>query len=137
MMDAQMMDVGPVYEFTEDETKILNSTSMYKQFDALFVRHVLEFLYKDDLHVLENRSCSGRTRKSRKSNNNEVTEEVVLNKALTPEKKKIIFNEFSKRIEKCNIPTEQKLIRLDSKYISRQILTAIGTVRKNISKPKA
>lgn len=132
----EQVNVEMVYEFTEEEKRTLNSTPMDKKSDALFARHLLEFLYKNNLNALENRSCSGRTRKQKQDTNEFNGAASSEFKAITPEKKRIIFEEFSKRIQNSSVATEEKLIRLDSNYISGRIKTAIGTVRKNISKKK-
>lgn len=115
-----------IYEFTDEEKKLLNSTPIKQESDPLYFRYLLEFLYKDDMNVMKHRSLTGRK--------NEQNKEV---KCISPEKKEIIFNMFTKRIENSQISLQEKAKRIDSKYIGQRISCAIGTIRKSLVKINA
>lgn len=114
------------FTISDDVQKRLNSTSTLADADAQYMRHLLEFLYKDDFSALDNRSLSGHTPK--KSANH---------KAISPEKKDVLFSMFIERLQNPNIPLQDKVKRMDKVYIGRKIAVAIGTIRKSIAKQNA
>lgn len=105
---------------------MLNSTSISLEADATYFRYLLEFLYKDDLSVLDRRTLTGRT----PNKNSEI-------KCISPDKKEIIFKQFTERLENPKIPLQEKAKRLDRCYIGRRIAVAIGTIRKSTAKANA
>lgn len=120
------------YVFTEEEMKVLNSVSPLKKGDAIFVRHLLEFLYKTDLKLLQRRSYSGQMR-TRKEKSAEEPQPIVSQlpfKAISPMKKKIIFQEFTKRIKNSNLSKQEQLQRLANDYVAKKIAWGISTIRK-------
>lgn len=127
-MDEEKIDHG----FTDEEKKILNSVSLLKKADAVFIRHLLEFLYKDNLKLLQRRSFSGQTRKRKRENANEPQQNVKQEafKAISPMKKMIIFSEFTKRIENSNIPKQEQYQRLANDYVAQKIAWGIDNIRK-------
>lgn len=127
LMDAKMPDEWEEHEFTAEESKILNSLSMLRRSDAPFVRKLLEFLYKHDISALEHRSYSGQTRKR-----DESKDVGPIFKAITPEKKAIIHQQFSSRIRNANLSSQEKLERMDTKYVSKLIAWGIGAIRRNV-----
>lgn len=123
------------HEFTEEETKILNSLPIIRASDSSFVRILLQFLYKDNLSDLKTRSYSGKSRGQSRGQAELETEATF--KAITPAKKRAIHYHFSNRINKSNIPIEEKVERLDAKYISKLVSWGIGTLRKTLPKNEA
>lgn len=111
------------YEFTDEEHKMLNSTPISAESDALYIRHLLEFLYKDDLNILNKRSLTGHTPKK-----------CIDHKCITPEKKEIIFDMFTERLQSPKISLQEKAKRIDKAYVGRRIAVAIGTIRKSMAK---
>lgn len=116
-----MLSSETAYEFTDDEQKRLNSTPVSQESDSLYMRNLIEILYKDNRNVLNHRSLSGRTCKQNKDQ-----------KCISPEKKEIIFNQFLKRLENPKISLQERSKRMDSVYIGRRIAVAIGTIRKSL-----
>lgn len=114
------------FAINDDVRKMLNSTSSLAEADAQYMRHLLEFLYKEDLGVLNHRSLTGYTPKKS-----------VDHKVISPEKKDFLFSMFTGRLQNPKIPLEDKVKRMDKAYIGRKIAVAIGTIRKAIAKKNA
>lgn len=114
------LETEDTYKFSDEEQKTLNSTPISQESDATYFRCLLEFLYKDDLSVLNNRSVTGRTPKKGPEF-----------KCISPDKKEIIFKKFSERLQ------NPKVNRLNTNYIGRKIAVAIGTIRKSTAKENA
>lgn len=112
---------------TENEVKSLNSIPVTQQKDATFIRILLEILYKNELSCLDFRSFSGSTRKKRQEEDSEPNTPF---KAISPNKKKKIFELFKKRVQEANIPQEEKCIRLHFNNISKLVAVGIGNLRK-------
>lgn len=120
------LETEDTYKFSDEEQKTLNSTPISQESDATYFRCLLEFLYKDDLSVLNNRSVTGRTPKKGPEF-----------KCISPDKKEIIFKKFSERLQNPKVPLHEKVNRLNTNYIGRKIAVAIGTIRKSTAKENA
>lgn len=105
---------------------MLNSTPISKESDSIYIRYLLEFLYKDDLNVLKNRSLTGQT-----------TKKNIELKCISPDKKDIIFDLFTKRLLNPKISLQEKSKRMEKTYIGRRIAVAIGTIRKSTANENA
>lgn len=117
---AEIMDV---------DLNHLNSISIARQFDATFIRSILESLYKENLEALGFRSYSGLTTKSKKGSKSEKGEF----KAISPAKKTTLFKMFRNRVMHANISTHEKIERLQPTNVSRLVALAIGNVRRTLS----
>lgn len=115
-----------IHEFTDEEIKMLNSTPISKESDSIYIRYLLEFLYKDDRNVLKNRSLTGQT-----------TKKNIELKCISPDKKDIIFDLFTKRLLNPKISLQEKSKRMEKTYIGRRIAVAIGTIRKSTANENA
>lgn len=122
-------EIGETIPLADDEAKSLNSISTTKEYDATFIRILLEFLYKSDVRVLEYRSFTGRTAKKVQTNNASSSESGQF-KAISPKKKNTIFSLFRERIEKCNISKSEKFTRMRSSNITRLVGIGIANIRK-------
>lgn len=83
--------------------------------------------------MLKRRSVTGRSRKRVKpdeSDENQTDIEHEPFTAMSPNKKKIIYQEFTKRIKNPNIPIQEQLHRLKNNYVSQLIVWGIGNFRK-------
>lgn len=118
--------------FTEEEEKILNSVSILKTADAAFIRHLLQFLYKEDLKLLQKRSFSGKTRTPKAKNVNEPQQIVSQEpfKPISPMKKKVIFGKFTERIKNSKISTQEQFQRLETRYVAQLVAWGIANLRK-------
>lgn len=127
-------DVAAI-EITLDETIELNSVSTSSQYDATFIRLLLEILYKNNKDALLHRSYSGRTKKTNRLSlgNDGDPSQIEEFKAVSPVKKQTIFTQFRKRIMNSNIPTQEKFIRLKSQNIARLVAVGIANIRKSCS----
>lgn len=117
---------------TDDEITILNSLPKTAEKDATFVRLLLSFLYKNDLHVLKTaRSFTGRTRKSKKTMLTEGVDSPQANefKAISPKKKNMIFNLFKNRIEKSGVSKQEQFSRIGAKNLSQLVSKGISNLR--------
>lgn len=116
-------------EITSSEMVTLNSVSIAQQYDATYVRLLLEILYKNDNNALLYRTLSGRSRKTNQSDLNDG--EAGQHKAISPTKKQKIFTMFRERIINSNIASQEKFTRLQTKNISRLVAIGIGNIRKS------
>lgn len=110
--------------FTEEEIKKLNSTSLLQKSDAVYIRQIIEFLYKENLNVLNKRSFSGRTTTRKVGRDGEIAQDsndTMPFKPILPKKKKIIYKRFTNRITSSNIPDQEQIQRLNYDYIARLI----------------
>lgn len=134
-------EIGQTVSLTDDETKRLSSISTAQEHDATFVRILLEFLYKDDINVLEHRSFTGRNRTAKKSQNNIDNSGGARScqsdkfKAISPIKKNTIFSLFRERIERCSVSKNDKFNRLRTANITRLVGGGITNLRRSSQPP--
>lgn len=117
---------------TNEEEKRLNSVSVSVQYDATFVRILLEILYKDDIKILSHRSFTGKTSKGEMATNDESgnSNETVPFKAISPRKKSDIITLFKKRIANAGTNKQDQFNRLRSANITRLVGAGITNIRK-------
>lgn len=128
-------EIGQTIPLTDDETKKLFSISTAQEYDATFIRILLEILYKDDISVLEHRSFTGRTMKRCHVNNahsgGDSSCQCDQFKAISPKKKDTIFSRFRERIEKCNGSKSDQFKRIQTTNITRLVGMGIANLRKS------
>lgn len=123
-------------QLTDEELMKLNSVSTSAQNDATFIRILMEILYKNNMNALMHRSFTGQMRKSNHttavdvSSQQDVSDESF--KAISPSKKKTVFTLFKQRIEKIDMPAEERLNRIKTAHIKRLVAIAIGNHRAKI-----
>lgn len=133
-------DVGKdsLEQLTDDDLKKLDAISTSARNDATFIRILMEILYKDNICTLMYRSFSGQKRKAKKNTTPDLSlqenssSEPSSTKAISPQKKDIIFALFKQRIEKTDIPMEEKLNRMKTEHIKRLVAVAIDNHRTKI-----
>lgn len=122
-------EIDRTIQLTDDETKILFSLSTEPEYDATFIRLLLDYLYKDDKSILTYRSFTGRTRKKNKAVGIDKDSDGSKFKAISPEKKGTIFSLFRKRIVSSGTTKHDKFLRLRSANITRLVGHGIGNIR--------
>lgn len=123
---------------TDDEMSELNRLSKTKDKDATFIRLLLQFMYKDNLHVLKTaRSFTGRSRKTKKTTLNDEIDSPQKTefKAISPMKKKIIFSLFKNRVEKSGVSKQETFTRISSTNLSQLVSKAISNLRLQCKPP--
>lgn len=115
---------------TDEESVTLNSLEKTAKKDATFIRLLLQFLYKENLHVLTTaRSYSGRTRPPKKPMSTHEVDSTEEFKAISPKKKKMIFDLFKNRIEKSGVSKQEQFSRLCTKNFSQLVSKGISNLR--------
>lgn len=109
---------------------------METQYDATYIRILLEILYKDDLKTLLHRSFSGKTKKNSMPTA-ACLDDISLSqtepfKAISPRKKCDIFCLFNRRVRHANTSKQDQFDRLRSANIARLIGAGIVNIRKKL-----
>lgn len=110
--DYETEDIESI--FTTGELNALNSVSMFKSCDRLFVCKVLQMLYKGNLDDLNNRRLSKKKSKSS-----------VETKAITPKKIQVIYSMMHRRVNDSPAEIEEKTQRMTQEYMNQTISRAL------------
>lgn len=133
-------DVGKesLEQLADDDLKKLDAISTSAKNDSTFIRILMEILYKDNISTLMRRSFSGQKRKAKNDTMPDLplqknhSSESSSTKTISPKKKDTIFALFNQRIEKIDMPMEEKLNRLKTEHIKRLVAVAIANHRAKI-----
>ncbi|XP_037033295.1 uncharacterized protein LOC119072222 [Bradysia coprophila] len=116
--------------FTSKELKFLEVLSLEKKTDSTFVRHCLEFIYKDHLAALSTKTLKGTAEKQHFSDEG-VVERVTEGKdPLTPPKVARIRCLFVERISKAGVGPVEYGERIKDAYLNRLIAASIQNISK-------
>lgn len=115
---------------TSNEVKALQRISLETSKDSTFIKDCLEYLYKDNLAVLSQRSVKGTSEKIEFSADGEEVKRHPAKDPITPEKYDRVKALFIDRISQCDIDPVSHGERLKETNINRLMASGI----KNISK---
>lgn len=118
--------------FTARELKFLKCLPNERSSDSTFVRHCLEFIYKDNLSVFSNKTLFGTAEKKHFSDQG-VVERVEGGKdPLTPPKVARIRSLFVGRISKANAGAVEYGERIKDSYLNRLIASSLQNICKKL-----
>lgn len=97
--------------FEESELAKLRSIDDDRTSDQSFIRLALEYLYKDNIGILSQRSVNGTKQRQKRGTMDGENLEFNATEPLSPAKKRVLIDIFSERISLATQEESQKIIR--------------------------
>lgn len=118
--------------FTPKELRYLDVMSLEKKSDSTFVRHCLEFIYKENIHILKKKSLHGTAEKQLFSDDGLVDRVVEGKDPLTPSKVDKIRSMFVERISRSGVGAVEYAERIKDSYLNRLIAASLQNISKKL-----